>query len=392
MAPNKDRPLQKAKVVPVRIREARKARRLRVKELAAKVEVSHAAISGYESGNISPNPEVLIRLANTLNVPLRFFLLPSESFSPSAEAVFFRSFKSATKLAREACEVETQWTHNIHKYLVAMVNLPEVNLPNIAEADSQNILEDQDIETIAQKTRRVWGLGDGPLSNVIALLERNGITVVFKNFGVANIDAFSYWQGDKPFIVLGKDKQSAVRSRFDAAHELGHLIMHRSITSDELEDKKTLSRIEKEANRFASAFLMPASTFSQEIYTTRLNYFIELKKRWLVSIQAMIYRCDNLGIFSTEQILNMRRQVSARHMRKKEPLDNEIPLEEPTLLRKSIEIVLESQVKSPAEMINDLSISASDIETICGLEQGQLDEHRPAEVIDLSLRRVQGHN
>lgn len=388
MALNKDRPQNKAKVVPVRIREARKARRLKVTELAAKAEVSRTAISGYESGNINPNPEVLVRMANILNMPLKYFLLPAESFAPTAETVFFRSFKSATKLAREACDVETLWTYKIYKYLIEMVNLPDVNLFNISESDCQSNFEEREIEDIAHKARGTWGLGDGPLSNMIALLERNGIVVVFKNFGVMNIDAFSYCQGDRPFIVLGNDKQSAVRSRFDAAHELGHLIMHRSITSEDLEDKETLLRVEKEANRFASAFLMPASTFAQEIYTTRLNYFIELKKRWLVSIQAMIYRCDNLGIFSSDQVLNMRRQISARRMRKNEPLDNEIPLEQPTLLRKAIEIVLENRVKSPSEILNDLFISPSDIETICNLEPRQLDECESAEVIDLSLRRV----
>jgi Zn-dependent peptidase ImmA (M78 family) len=169
-------------------------------------------------------------------------------------------------------------------------------------------------------------------------------------------------------------RQAAVRLRFDLAHELGHLVLHRSIEQSELENKTTLRAIESEADKFAAAFLLPSTSFPNEVYTNRLDAFLPLKERWKVSIQAMVHRCRDLGIIDNDQALNLYKQISFRKWRKKEPLDDphRIPIEQPRLLRRAVELVLEGARKHPDEILNELRLSREWIETFCSLRPGVL--------------------
>jgi Zn-dependent peptidase ImmA (M78 family) len=172
---------------------------------------------------------------------------------------------------------------------------------------------------------------------------------------------------------MASDKESGARLRFDLAHELGHLILHRWVDQAELESKTALKAIESEADRFAAAFLLPSTSFPHEVYTPRLDAFIPLKERWKVSIQAMVHRCRDLDIIDADQALNLYKQISFRKWRKKEPLDDprKIALEEPRLLKKAAALVLESR-KHPDEVLNELALSADWIETFCCLQPGTL--------------------
>jgi Zn-dependent peptidase ImmA (M78 family) len=142
----------------------------------------------------------------------------------------------------------------------------------------------------------------------------------------------------------------------------------------ELEEKSVLKAIENEADRFAGAFLLPSSSFPHEVYTTRLDAFIPLKERWRVSIQAMVYRCKDLDLIDSDQALNLYKQISFRKWRKKEPLDDprRIPIEQPRLLRRAVELVLESGRKHPEDILNELHLSSGWVETFCALEKGTL--------------------
>jgi Zn-dependent peptidase ImmA (M78 family) len=104
---------------------------------------------------------------------------------------------------------------------------------------------------------------------------------------------------------------------YDLAHELGHIVLHRWIEQVDLENKTILKEIEAEADKFAGAFLLPSTSFPNEIYTARLDAFVPLKERWKVSIQAMVYRCRDLDIIDADQALNLYKQISFRRWRKK---------------------------------------------------------------------------
>jgi Zn-dependent peptidase ImmA (M78 family) len=188
------------------------------------------------------------------------------------------------------------------------------------------------------------------------------------------IEAFSFWNGQRPFIFMASEKESGARIRFDLAHELGHLILHRWIEPVELEEPKILKRIEAEADRFASAFLLPHQSFPNEVYTAKLDAFVELKKRWRVSIQAMIYRCRDLELIDDMQFTNLYKQISYRKWRTREPLDDprQIPLEAPRLLRRAIELLLEGNRKHPDEILADLAFNPRLVEKLCNLPSGIL--------------------
>lgn len=218
------------------------------------------------------------------------------------------------------------------------------------------------------------GLGFGPISNVLALLENKGISVCRYELDGEKVEAFSFWNGARPFIFMASEKECGVRARFDLAHELGHLILHKWVEERELENRDTLKRIEREADRFAGAFLLPQRSFQNEIYTARLDAFIALKRRWRVSIQAMIYRCSDLGLFDSDQVLNLRKQISFRKWRSKEPLDDPsiIPVEQPKLLRRAIELIIQGNRKRPDEIVDDLALNPRLIEAFYGLPERSL--------------------
>ena len=115
------------------------------------------------------------------------------------------------------------------------------------------------------------------------------------------------------------------RLNFDLAHELGHMVLHNGVDVN----SDNLARVERQANYFAGCFLLPRETFSREVFSTSIHYFFKLKERWRVSVAAMIYRCKELGILNANQISYLFRQLTAKGMRKREPLDTAFKTEIP---------------------------------------------------------------
>jgi Zn-dependent peptidase ImmA (M78 family) len=187
---------------------------------------------------------------------------------------------------------------------------------------------------------------------------------------------------------MTSEKVSGVRVRYDLAHELGHLVLHRWVEESELEDPKLLKAIEAEADKFAGSFLLPRKSFPNEVYTTKLDAFVTLKRRWLTSIQAMIYRCRVLGLVDDDQALNLYKQISYRKWRTREPLDDpkEIVIEQPRLLRRAFELIVNARRKHPDEILNDLSLGPDLVEAFCNLQEGTFATPSP-EPFEPTLKR-----
>lgn len=357
-------------LIPARLRDARKFLRISQEELAIKIGVSRQAISQFERGDRSPDAETFAALAAALEQPVGFFTSEAAPVFGAYSTRFYRKFGSDTVRRREASDTVAGWLVQVAKALDEAINYPPVRIPEYDVAD----FDEDGIDEIAQRVRADWGLGLGPISNVLALLESNGVIACRYEMVGEKVEAFSFWNGDRPFIFMASEKKAGVRSRFDLAHELGHLVMHRHIDSADIENKDFLKEIERQADRFAGAFLLPANSFPNEVFTPRLDAFLDLKRRWRVSIQAMIYRCSDLGIFDDGQILNMRKQVSFRKWRTQEPLDDPsiIPLETPRLLTKAFEMVAQSGRMGVDELKNAIQINPQIIEMICNLPNGSL--------------------
>lgn len=353
------------KIIPAKIREARIARAMSLSELSEKIGVSSQAISQYEIGTSTPSAPILMNIIRELDFPSTFFYNPNViDNSMSSSATYFRSNKNITKKVKEAFKVRIYWIDNVRNFLSKYLELPELNLPNFDDLLIDDELDNLKIEEIATRLREYWNLGDGPIGNMVNLLQKNGFTISRLEFNNKKVDAFSRWHQGVPYIVLGSDKNSAVRSRFDLAHELGHLIMHRHINQDDLSNKNILDKIELEANQFAAAFLLPLSSFNKEVISSSINHFVILKERWKVSISAMIRRCSDANILTDNQIRYLNSQMIKYNYYRKEPLDDVIKIEEPYLIKQGLNLLLENNILNKQKVLDILSLNALEAEKL----------------------------
>ena len=368
-----------------RLREARESRALTAAALADLIGVTRAAVSQYERDRQSPSPLVMARISDSLHLPVQFFL--GKRAMPGIGTVFYRSMSAATKRARIAAERRYAWLQDIAQLLSDYVHLPDVRFPTFAIPDDPARIDDRLVEELATGTRRLWGLGDGPISNISWLLENNGGVVTRCGLGAATLDAFSEWrsQDGRPFIILNSDKASAVRSRFDAAHELGHMVLHRHLPMNVVQRTEVFRLIESQAHLFAGIFLMPSSSFSSSIRHLTLDGFCSLKQTWGVSIAAMIKRASHLRLLGEEAERRLWSNMARRKWRTREPLDDCIQPEEPKFLRRSIEMLISRGLFAPNELPVRLSLSCRDIEELAGLSPGYLSAAGP----DIPLRNTQ---
>ncbi|EKU97336.1 putative Zn peptidase [Leptolyngbya sp. PCC 7375] len=366
-----------------KLREAREARGLNGTALADLIGVSRQSVSKYENGDQNPSPEVLERIAEILRVPLDYFLVVRKRSVNHQKAIFYRSMAAATLTERLRAERRYLWLQDIVAYLISLVDFPKPNIPNLNIPENPELITSEVIENAAYELRKYWHLGIGPISNIVWLLENNGIIVSCYSLEAATLDGFSQYQYDRPYIILGSDKGSAARSRFSAGHELGHLVLHRNLTVEDIKKPKILKLIESQANRFSGAFHVPEQAFAEDFLSIDLDYFKLKKKKWKLSIAFFLQRAKDLGFVDDKQYSLLRRYYSRKGWRKFEPLDEELEVEKPQLLREAFELIIENDVCSRSDILHRLKLNPDDIEAICGLPPRYL---RPAEVLDLPMR------
>ena len=360
-----------------RLREAREARQMTATGMADLLGITPSAISSYEKGHSSPSPEVLDRIGSQLRLKTEFFLRPEEDQSlTDRQTIFERSKASATKATRLRAQHRRKWLRETLQYLTNFVKLPEPNVPDLGEGRNWVATTDEKIELAAQRTRTHWKLGEGPISNVTLLCENNGVIVTTFAMHAKNLDAFSTWDpvDQRPYIVIGKDEQSAFRTRFNVCHELGHLVLHKNVSPPEFADKNHFKVIEAQADRFAAAFLTPATTFSQEIRKPSLDGFRALKPRWKTSIKQMIHRAQDLDIISREEARSLYINYNRRRWNTQEPLDDTENIEEPRLVRRVFEAVIENSIIDRSQITAALPFNPDEVEELASLPHGYLDE------------------
>ena len=367
-----------------RLRQAREARGLTAISLAELLGISRQAVSLYETGTVTPQPDILFQIADKLHLPVSFFLTAINK--TNTKPVFFRSLSAAAKIDRGRGDTKLEWLMGlVLPYLRRMISFPEVNIPPSISQDVMSISQ-HDIEEIAANTRRYWGLGDGPISNIVLLLENNGVIVVRTNLSSPALDAFSTWNtiDNTPYVILGSDKGSPTRSRFDAAHELGHLILHRNIDKAKLNNTHLFKLIEQQANHFASAFLVPPEALAEDYIIPTLDALLILKERWRVSVGMLIMRITNLGFITEEHEKRLWINYNRRGWKKSEPREDRVPIENPVLLERACRLIIEENVKTTQNILDEIPLSPSDIEELMNLEDGFLKPSQPV----LSLRNV----
>lgn len=353
-----------------RLIQARLARGLSSVSLSSIVDMSPASISLYEKGTKKPQQDVLEKIARVLNMPVGFFFNNIDIEKPSK--IFYRSMSSATKSARTKVEAEYEWACELIDYLMEFFDYPSLNLPELDIPKNFKLIDSTLIEKIAQQVRDYWSLGTSPITNVISTLESNGIIVWKTRFEAETLDAFSEFRNPHPIVVLSSDKANYFRSRFDAAHELAHLILHKNIDKTTLNKSIDFKIIENQAHLFAGAFLLPAESYANDLWSPTLDAFRSLKPRWNVSIAMQIMRCKHLEIIDEEQQKRLWINLNRRKWRTNEPLDDSTPVETPNLITKSVKMLVEQQIKSKDQITQDLSFHHSEVERICDLPTGYM--------------------
>lgn len=350
-----------------RLSQVLAARRLTQIQLAAMAGVSPATVSKWRAGSQAPEREALERLATVVNVTAEWFTRPT---SGSVSAPLFRSNASAHVAARAMLEARLEWTEDVAAALMEFVDYPDVNLP-VRHFTNPEEITSEDIERAACECRDLWNLGRSVVQDLALAVEGAGVIVVREETGIAQIEGLSAWSAviGRPLILLSADKDNGYRSRFDLAHELGHLVLHRYISRPTERERHNL--LEKQAHRFAGAFLLPAESFATEVrIPPTLDDLLILKHRWGVSAAAIIMRLRALNMLSEDGALILFKRRSARWGAKSEPGDGDRAPEQPRLLRRTIDLLVDENVMPLSAIPRHIGLAATDIEALAGLPEG----------------------
>ncbi len=285
-----------------RLDVARRRRGLTKAALAQRADISTRSLTAYERGEKEPGALTIARLATALNFPVRFFA-GDDLDEPPLDGSSFRALSSLTARQRDQALGSASLALRLSDWIAARFNLPEPDLPRLRGVDP---------ETAASAVRSAWGLGERPAPNMVHLLESHGVRVFSLAEECKEVDAFSFWRGPIPYIFLNTMK-SAERSRMDAAHELGHLVLHWRGGPQGREQ-------EKEAQAFGSAFLMPrGSVLANAPRGARLDQLVKAKRRWKVALVNLVYRMHSLGLLTDWQYRALFVEMGKKGYRKEEP-------------------------------------------------------------------------
>jgi Zn-dependent peptidase ImmA (M78 family) len=347
---------------PSRLVIARKRRGLSRIGLARASGLSVRSIAYYEMAEINPSEEAVRTVAAILRFPEVFFYR-DDLEEPSCEASSFRALTTMTAAQRDAALAAGAVAIEFSKWIEQRFKLPTPDLPNLRGFS--------DPETAAAALRAAWKLGERPIKNVIHLLEAHGVRLFSLPVDTTNIDAFSVWHRDTPFIFLNQDK-SAERIRMDCGHELGHLTMHRQHGGPRSRPA------ELEADRFGAAFLMPpGDILARARRRITLEETHQMKIRWGVSAIALIHRLKSLNLLTEWQYRSLCIEVSQEGGRKTER--NGVSRDNSQVLNKVFEM-LRADGWTRAAIAKDLAIDSTELEaflrglTLAAVEGGRIGD------------------
>jgi len=344
---------------PKRLALARKRRQFTKRGLADKSGVSHVTLTRIDKGDTTePTDETIAALARALSYPAPFFYL-DDCEELSTESVSFRSLTSLTARQRDAALAAGTLAFLLDDWVMERFNLPQPGLLD---------LRDESPAAAARALREHWGIGSKAVPHMTKLLEAKGVRVFSLSENNKNVDAFSCWRGNLPYIFLNTFK-SAERSRFDAAHELGHLVLHIHGASGRRD-------VEKDADQFASAFLIPSGDLiGQMPRVTSIRSLIEKKDRWGVSVAALARTAFDNNLITDWHYRDLCKTISALGYRTSEP--NPRAREESVLWKKVFESLWRDRLTKD-HVAKQLCLPSDEIEALVGgLYGGDAIPERP---------------
>lgn len=347
-----------------RLKTARMYRGKTIDVLAKDTGINKKDILAFEEDKYKPVPENVMKLSNALKFPKDYFF-KNDNIKLVVENTHIRPESTLPRVEEISYKEKMIMTGKIISLIEGYIRFPQMNLPT-------NLNKHDDIEELATKMRRHFNIGDGPIGNMVTLLEINGISISAMNVDKKGAVSFTQKQSiDKNpryLVCLGNDRKSATIRNFDLAYELAYI----ASVECGIQSKK----FSKE--EFACAFLLPKETFFEDLKdVNELEDYVELKKKWIVPISSMIFRSYQIGVINYKKYMYLMNEMQKQGWLKKEPLDDNIKATSPQLLRKSVDIIFENDIMSKQGFVDNLAncglnLYADDIENLLGLKEGVL--------------------
>lgn len=312
---------------------ARRLARLPRTQLAEAVGISPAAITQFERGAARPTAPILAALALRVGTSEDFFRHGRPVPTLPAGAAHFRSLRSTPALSRDQAVAFAELAMDVIDALEQYIDLPTMDIPALIPPDHPTRA---DLAALANQVREALDVPAGPVAHVVRLLESHGAVVLRLPETLAGreldlrVDAFSTSATARPLVLLSPLKDDKARSRFDAAHELGHLVLHH--------DAEPGNRIlEAQAQTFAAEFLMPAEQIIDDL-PRRVDWerLHAAKRRWGTSLRALVYRARALNVMSEASYRQANITLASQGNPEPGPLG---PPESPTLLGSAAELL-----------------------------------------------------
>lgn len=325
-------------------------------ELAKAAGISQGTLSKIEQGLKEISSSHMEMLARALKCPASFFFQPEREYGPPLsmhDGMYRKGAVGAKAIDKIIAELNTRIAHA--RTLLKSSDLePELPLPFYDPEEYHG-----DFEKIAQNVRRAWLVPRGPIKNLTDFMERAGVLIIKCDMSGARIDGVSYQIGGLPPIVFLNKDIPADRERFTLAHELGHLVMHKYPTES----------MEKEANSFAAALLMPAADIAPDLRGITLEKAAALKPYWKVSVGSLLYKAKTLKSVDEGQMQYLWRKRSALGWNTKEPESLDFPNEQPTLLNALLQNMQDDLGYSLEELSTALHLHLDEISQMYGVKQ-----------------------
>jgi len=293
---------------PDMLQIARNAAGMSQTQLAKAIGVAQNTLSRWESGLRTPSEEEVNRLSIEFGRPLEFFYRVERPFAVDSAVLFHRKRARTPLSALRPLHARINVARLALAMLLEQIEDWDVHLVRMP------IDEHESAAMVARKVRASWQVAPGPIRDLVGLVEAAGVVVFQFDFGSPDIDAIGVWPLDTPPLMFINSSAPADRVRFSLAHELGHLVMH-DVPNGEME---------KQADEFASEFLLPRDSALTELREISSSSVWRLKRRWRVSAQCIIRRAKDSRLITNERYTSLMCYFSKKGWRKCEPY----PIEE----------------------------------------------------------------